>query len=363
MINVFAHALGEDGRTRGLTGYLVRPGGEGVRLGPEALTVGVRAMLQCDLSLCEAPVEATDVLGEIGRGMDIAQDAIAFTRLGFGAMCQGGMMRCAQLLVRWASRRGVASGRLIDNPAALTKLSEITAAATAVRCTVEKLASFLDEGTAVPPELVSAIKVAGSELLWRAADDLVQLLGGRGYMEPNLAPQILRDARVFRIAEGPTEALHMYIGSSVCRGTPELFGFLRDRLGAAKIADRLRETAERVRARVTGSGSAFTDPPTAMRQAHVLAGELLPWALLQAATDASARASGDAEERRAARWAAKHFEHAATRACGAGIAESVLLGAADLEAAVASYTAQIGMVEPRRVGEQSSIDPFLQPDK
>ena len=35
----------------------------------------------------------------------------------------------------------------------------------------------------------------------------VQFLGGRGYMENNLAPQILRDARALSITEGPNEPL------------------------------------------------------------------------------------------------------------------------------------------------------------
>jgi alkylation response protein AidB-like acyl-CoA dehydrogenase len=51
----------------------------------------------------------------------------------------------------------------------------------------------------VPLEAFVAVKMQSSEFLWQAADRLVQILGSRGYDEANVAPQILRDARVFRI--------------------------------------------------------------------------------------------------------------------------------------------------------------------
>jgi alkylation response protein AidB-like acyl-CoA dehydrogenase len=54
-------------------------------------------------------------------------------------------------------------------------------------------------------------KITGADYLWEAADSLVQMLGGRGYMETNLAPQILRDARVLRIGEGPNESLKIFL--------------------------------------------------------------------------------------------------------------------------------------------------------
>ena len=97
----------------------------------------------------------------------------------------------------------------------LDRVAAIAGAAHAVERLVDHVATRLDAGKPAPVEAYVACKVAGPEWLWRAADDLVQFLGGRGYVEPNLAPQILRDARVTRILEGPTEALTMFLGSRV----------------------------------------------------------------------------------------------------------------------------------------------------
>ncbi|ARI66482.1 AMP-binding protein [Coxiella burnetii] len=55
-------------------------------------------------------------------------------------------------------------------------------------------------------------KIFGPEFLGFGVDRLVQLLGGRGYIESNQVPQLFRDARLLRIFEGPTEMLLMYLG-------------------------------------------------------------------------------------------------------------------------------------------------------
>src|SRR6185503_17860640 len=42
-------------------------------------------------------------------------------------------------------------------------------------------------------------KVFASDILWRAADEMVQLAGGRGFVKPFPHERMLRDARINRI--------------------------------------------------------------------------------------------------------------------------------------------------------------------
>jgi alkylation response protein AidB-like acyl-CoA dehydrogenase len=64
-------------------------------------------------------------------------------------------------------------------------------------------------------EVAMVLKVSTTASLNRAADLLMQALGGRGYMETNLAPQLMRDARVLSIGEGANEGLVAALGRSV----------------------------------------------------------------------------------------------------------------------------------------------------
>jgi acyl-CoA dehydrogenase family protein 9 len=64
-------------------------------------------------------------------------------------------------------------------------------------------------------------KVFTSELLWRAADEMVQLGGGRGFVKPFPYERILRDARINRIFEGTNEILRLFIALNGVQGPAE----------------------------------------------------------------------------------------------------------------------------------------------
>lgn len=85
-------------------------------------------------------------------------------------------------------------------------------------------------------------KIASTEELGVAADALVQVLGGRGYLESHPAARIFRDARMLRIGEGPTEALRMHAGALYSADAPSLLAFLSETL-AAPVAARDLEVA------------------------------------------------------------------------------------------------------------------------
>ena len=76
----------------------------------------------------------------------------------------------------------------------------------------------------MPEDLYAVAKMSAPEFLWDTADTLVQLLGGRGDEEPNEAARLLRDARVFRIFEGPTETVGVYLGICLLEENSDLAG-------------------------------------------------------------------------------------------------------------------------------------------
>jgi acyl-CoA dehydrogenase family protein 9 len=73
------------------------------------------------------------------------------------------------------------------------------------------LAALVDRGDADYSIEAACAKVFTSELVWRAADDMVQLAGGRGFVKPYPYERILRDSRINRIFEGANEVLRLFI--------------------------------------------------------------------------------------------------------------------------------------------------------
>jgi len=333
-ITVVARALDESGMALGTVALLVPDDAPGVHQEAEALTMGMRAMVQNALRFDAVFVPDVHVLGVPGAGMDVARDAMAFARLGIGALCVGAMKRCAQLMLRYAGRREVAGGRLLDHPVTLARLDALTCAIAALEALVQALAAHDERGAGLPQEACMACKCVASELLWESADALMQLLGGRGYLEPNLAPLLLRDARVMRILEGPTEALYVHLGSGALDGG--CLDFVAGELDAPVLAQQAR-AALRTHA---ASCSAYA------------AGELCAWTLLAAAIPEGA------PDGAAAGWVRRRWSAllAQLGQDGARVPAEVLAGR------IAAYAEAIGAPDQDAAGEGRERDPLLEPD-
>jgi len=234
-------------------------------------------------------------------------------------------------------------------------MSEAIYRTEAMSALLDEVADALDDGSGVPVEILAVCKIAASEFAWSTVDELVQLLGSRGYDEANGVPQLLRDARVTRIFEGATEPLIAFVGAQALNLRSELWEFLGDRLEGEAEVGRLADALDAMRARTRADGKAIERATQ-----HASAGWAALWALVSAAAARRAKASEgagvDGGELRA--WANVRFEDALARA-SRGAGEIPLLDPAALEKVAASYAHGIGDVEQNLPGERRELDPLL----
>jgi acyl-CoA synthetase (AMP-forming)/AMP-acid ligase II/alkylation response protein AidB-like acyl-CoA dehydrogenase/acyl carrier protein len=235
LMNVFAKTVDEHGRAAGISAFAVPQTSPGVRQGPEALTMGMRGMIQNTVFLEDVVAEPWQVLGELGHGMTVAQDALCYGRLGIAAACLGATKLCVQLMLQYAGRRRVATGGLLHNPHTRSVLTEARHQIGGIEAMIDGVAERIDAGHEVAPEVLAVCKSVTTEVLWTTVDRTMQLAGGRGYIEANFIPQLFRDARIFRIFEGPTETLHHFVGASALRGRPAIRAYLREALDEAAV--------------------------------------------------------------------------------------------------------------------------------
>jgi alkylation response protein AidB-like acyl-CoA dehydrogenase len=354
VLTAMAHGVDERGRKRGLTAFAVRTDRPGVVVGREILSMGMRGMVQGEIGFRDVAVGPDDVVGELERGLEVGVDSMSWSRFAIAATCIGAMKRCAQLLHRFAGRRAIATGPLLDHPVTRGALGEITAGVAAAEGLLHFVADRLDRGAGVGPELLAACKSSASELLWCAADRLLQLLGSRGYDEANPAAQLLRDARVTRIFEGATEALRAFLGAEAMAPTSGLAALITEELKAPDVADTLQRTLARLRERELPAG-AGSGRATQRAWEAGLAGEVAEWALLAA----SAQRSGNAH---AVDWAAARLREAAARAAGEAEPAAPLLAASEAQKAIDVYAGEIGDVEQQLPGNREERDPLLSRD-
>ncbi|HWU87311.1 MAG TPA: acyl-CoA dehydrogenase family protein [Kofleriaceae bacterium] len=359
VMTVMANVCDRKGVPIEMAAFTVRTDRPGVTPGEELLSMGMRGMVQSKVSLRDVDVEPADVLGEPGEGLMVGVDSMMFTRFALGACAVGAMKRSLQLIQRFASRRSIASGRLLDSPVTLAFAGELVAKTAAADALLYTIADLLDAGSAVPLEALVAVKLVSSEFLWQAADRLVQILGSRGYDEANLAPQLLRDARVFRIFEGPTEALAEFLGSrALLDDSPGVYGFLRDELGSPELADRLAACVEQLRARPL-------DPrvPLSPNLEHAwrcaLAGDAVAWAFLAGSLARRAGRTPTPRQRRVLDWTRLAFAAAVQRAVEGDLTQAAIDPADELGRAIEDYGDAIGVVDQTLAGESRQIDPLL----
>lgn len=354
LINVFARNIDETGKPRGTSAYVVPAESVGLKIGPELLTMGMRGMVQNLVVFQDVVVADAQRLGRDGEGLAVAHDAMMHTRFALGALFLGAMKRCFQIMMRYAERRaGICAGKLVDNPVSRERLSIVAAQIDALEQALAIATDLFDKGRMPPEELLVVIKACGSEFLWRAADWTIQMLGGRGYIESNIVTQIMRDARVGRIFEGPTETLLHHVGARVMISEENLFGFLEESLDAKDIVDRLREAKHILKAQ---SPDCAPDYPG--RQARDLAsyrlGDLTAKGLLYAVM----RISSDAGLGEWSKdWAAAEFQTALE-----DLTKTKRVAALSAQALVKldqRYKLAIGDIEQALPAEEWRLDPYL----
>ena len=360
VITIFARTSGKDQKDAHLSAFAVRQGTPGLVIGGESLTLGLRGMVQNTLALRNVHVGPESLLGVVGAGNTIIQDTLSLARLNLAAKSIGGIKRCLQLLHRYASRRLVSTGILWDNPVTRYRVTELVSAATTVEALVHRMAESLDVGEAVPTEVFLACKVAGSEYLYKAADTLVQVLGGRGYVETNIAAQILRDARSFLISEGPTETLLMYLGSRVLAAGSELERYIAVGLGAPDIARQVGEVAEQVRARCALQPAA--EQVAQLNRFHWaswLMGEVAMRAMLVAAVE-----KHDVNGHTLARvWARVQLDERISALANSTLEELAIGSGRTAEDMIARYADAIGDIEQSIPGAIQDLDDLLVKEK
>ena len=358
VILVFVRQLDENGKSLGLSGFCVDKDAPGLDIGPRLMNMGLKGFSFYQLTFNDVPVTIDDQLGAPGKGMDTAQSSMQYIRVSLAGMCLGATRRCAQLMYNYASRRRIASGRLLKNPVIARDLDDLTARLTAIQTCVYRTAALLDDGAEIPDEVCIACKNEAAELLGEAADRAIQTMGARGYSEANLAAKILRDARGLRILEGPTEALQMFVGARVVAGSAPLHTFLGDALGLPDLATELREHARAVVEFVTGEQAhLFADSASAHYFACDRVGALTSRMILLATLRASLRGrAAEPAEKRALRWLGESIKLILS-----GVLNSTW-EQPDIDyfgQVIAGYRTVIGDIKPFAHKERPALDPLL----
>ena len=161
-------------------------------------------------------VGADALLGEEGKGFELAGTWLGSTRLQIAAASLGRAERALDLSIKHAASRkqfGQPIGRFQGVGFKLADMStELRAAEQLTLYTAWKY----DQGTATDADIAMA-KLKATEVLAMIADEAIQIHGGMGLMDELPLERIWRDARIERIWDGTSEIQRHIISRSLLR--------------------------------------------------------------------------------------------------------------------------------------------------
>lgn len=213
-------ASGEDDTARGsrklITCFLVDRGTPGFEIREGYSSLSHRGYHNCILSFDDCRLPHGQILGELHRGFEIANEWLFATRITVAAMCVGRARRALDLALSWASEREQFGRKIAKFQGVSFKLADMVTEIDAADFLTLHAAWRLDEGLAANREIASA-KVFASEMLARVTDAAIQIHGGMGLMDDLPLGRFWRDARVERIWDGTSEIQRHIISRELLR--------------------------------------------------------------------------------------------------------------------------------------------------
>jgi amino acid adenylation domain-containing protein len=319
-----------------LTTFLADRNSPGITVHPAHPLIGLPGVSVNDLSLRRVFVPRERLLGQVGQGFTVAEEALNHARLAVCAVSVGAMKRALQWAHRYASRRQIGTGRMLENPIVLRSMEESAQAVVAVDALLKKVCMAIDRGQDVPVSARLACKVAGTEWLGQIADRLVQWLGARGYHARYPAGRLYQDYRLLRIGEGPTEALLTHMGALYAADSSGLSIFISETMNAPEVSALL------------ASLCAAFDTQRHPQTSYYATGALIVEALMWAASVGTSAAS----------WCARRLRTLHHR-----LMEEAIPGpTCDLSATLSAFNEQIGGLAETVPGAYRVDDPYLSDD-
>jgi butyryl-CoA dehydrogenase len=195
-----------------LSAFLVPTNTPGISFGPAYDKMGLRGAISATMTIADARLPASALLGTEAGGREVIRFALDGGRIGAAALGVGIARAAFTAATRYAIDRRTNGAPIAEHQAIQFKIADMSTQIDAARLLAWRAASSRDAGTPLGAQAAMA-KLVASEVASRVASDAVQILGGNGCLADFPVERHFRDAKVTEIYEGTSEIQRLGIAS------------------------------------------------------------------------------------------------------------------------------------------------------
>jgi len=201
---------------KGINAYIVPTDMPGFVLAKNEKKLGIKASSTSQISLQDLRLPTEALLGERGKGFNVAMHTLDGGRIGIAAQALGIARQAYEEARDYSMERHAFGGPISKLQAIQFMLADMATEIEAARLLVWQ-AAMLKEQKGNYGRASAMAKVYASEVSARVTHKAIQVFGGYGYSKEFPAERHFRDARITEIYEGTSEIQRLVIARSVLK--------------------------------------------------------------------------------------------------------------------------------------------------
>jgi isovaleryl-CoA dehydrogenase len=204
--------------SRGITAFLIEKGFAGFSTAQKLDKLGMRGSNTCELVFADCEVPEENVMGTVGRGVNVLMSGLDYERVVLSGGPLGIMAACLDVVVPYIHERKQFDRPIGEFQLMQGKVADMYVTLNACRAYVYAVAASCDRGETTRKDAAGCI-LYSAEMATKLALEAIQSLGGNGYINDYPTGRLLRDAKLYEIGAGTSEIRRMLIGREIFQET------------------------------------------------------------------------------------------------------------------------------------------------
>ena len=204
-----------------ISAFIVEKGTPGFTFGTKEKKMGIRGSSTYELIFTDCRIPKENLLGQQGKGFNIAMHTLDGGRIGIAAQALGLAEGALETTIAYVKERKQFGRSIAQFQNTEFQLADMATKVEAAKMLVYKAARKKDEYRKDPKISYSVeaamAKLYAAEVAMEVTTKAVQLHGGYGYIREYDVERMMRDAKITEIYEGTSEVQRMVISSNLLK--------------------------------------------------------------------------------------------------------------------------------------------------